>query len=398
MLTGSFNVMQVISDLEIGGAQECVRTLSANLADLGCRPVVCTFKDGPLRYEIEKLGIPVEILPERRYSVLAFPLFLLDLIRIRQALLKVVDRYQIQVIQTHLLRSLDFLVATFRFRKDVQVFWTFQNAAIVLREDQLPRHRWMLRPKRFAHRWLYRLFGKWVNGWIAVSDDVAKSILESIGPLQDKITVICNSVDLRRFQNGFDRTCFRQALRLPENAPVMAVVATFKRQKGHRHLLDALPAVITRFPDLKVVLVGDGDLREELVAQTKELNLKDHVHFLGLRKDIPELLAASDYFVLPSLWEGLSLALVEAMASGLPVVATDVSGTRQVMVHGETGLLVSPGNVPELSQALVTMLSMPARAKEMGIAGRRRVEEYFSARKQAIEHINLYLRERKRFD
>jgi glycosyltransferase involved in cell wall biosynthesis len=104
------------------------------------------------------------------------------------------------------------------------------------------------------------------------------------------------------------------------------------------------------------------------------------------------LLAASDYFVLPSLWEGLSMALVEAMASERPVIATAVSGTTQVMVSGETGLLVPPGDVQPLAAAMVQMLSDPAAAAAMGQRGRRRVERYFSARKQAADHIALFER------
>ena len=118
--------------------------------------------------------------------------------------------------------------------------------------------------------------------------------------------------------------------------------------------------------------------------------LADRFQLLGLRPDVPDLLAAADLFVLPSLWEGLPMALVEAMAAGLPVVATEVSGTRAVMVDGETGLLVPPGDVPALARAITALLCDPARAAAMGAAGRRRVETYFSARKQAADHLTLF--------
>ena len=155
-------------------------------------------------------------------------------------------------------------------------------------------------------------------------------------------------------------------------------------------MIEAISSVVEQFPDLHVLFIGDGDLREELQAQTKALELDRHIHFLGNRNDVPELLAASDYFVLPSLWEGLSMALVEAMASGLPIIATDVSGTHQVIIPNETGLLVPPGDSQLLGKAVIQMLSDPAQAEAMGTAAKKSVGRYFSSQKQAQDHIALY--------
>ena len=132
--------------------------------------------------------------------------------------------------------------------------------------------------------------------------------------------------------------------------------------------------------------------REELQAQVAGLNLGKHIHFLGNRHDVSDLLAASDVFVLPSLWEGLSMALLEAMASGLPIVASKVSGTVQAILPNETGLLIPPGDVQRLTEAIEQMLDDPVRAQAMGAAARRRVEAEFSAEKQADDHIALYRR------
>lgn len=384
-------VMQIVSNLEIGGAQEVVRTLSENLEGAGCDMVVCTFKDGSLRTEIEGLGIPVEVLPSRRYSIVAFPLYFLEVLKMRKALVDLVNKHQIEVVQSHLLRSLDFLVLTLKLRRNLLVFWTFQNANFILREDHLQGQKWLLRPKRAAYRLLYRLCAHWVDGFIAVSDDVKTAILSDIGFIpEDKVTVICNSVDVKRYQGNVDKAQIHRQLGLPENASVMAVVATFKEQKGHRFMIEATSSVVEQFPKLHILFIGDGDLREELQAQTKALDLDKHIHFLGNRNDVPELLAASDYFVLPSLWEGLSMALVEAMASGLPIIATEVSGTHQVIIPNETGLLVPPGDSQLLGKAMIQILTNSAQAEAMGTAAKKRVGRYFSAQKQAQDHIALY--------
>jgi glycosyltransferase involved in cell wall biosynthesis len=390
MSTPPFRILLLISNLEIGGAQEIVRTLAEHFNRAGHPTVVGALSDGPLRPEIERLGIPVEILPERRYSVLLFPLFLADMWRIRQAILRVVDQYQINIIQTQLLRSLDFLALSLRLSRPLLVFWTFHNARFVLREEHLPRFRWLLGIKRNAHAWLYRLCARWVNGLIAVSEDVKKAIHEYAGRLHGKVTVILNSVDVARYQQPVDRHQVRQRLGIADHSTVIAVVAMFKEQKGHRYLIEATPTLRERFPDLQILFIGDGELRQSLQRQVEERGLRECIHFLGLRSDVSDLLAASDCFVLPSLWEGLPMALVEAMARGLPVVATHVSGTKEVMIDGQTGLLVPPGDVDRLIEAVTRLLSDAKRAREMGAAGRQRVASLFSIERQVQEHLALY--------
>lgn len=394
---GRFNVMQITANLDIGGAQETVRTLVENLRERGCKPVVCTFKDGALRQQIERSGVPVEVLPPRRHSVVALPLFAWEMLCTRRALATLVAKHQVNVIQTQSLHNLDFLVATLRFgRNPPLLFWTIQNAEFELRKDQLPRHAWLLGPKRRASRLLYRLAQRWVNGFIAVSDEVAKVLMSTIQPIPEKVTVICNTVDVRRYQGQVDRTAIRQQLGLPEQTQLMAVVATLKEQKGHRFLVEAATWVVREYPNLHILFIGDGPLRQELRGQVQACGLDRHIHFLGNRQDVPDLLAASDCFVLPSLWEGLPLALLEAMASGLPVIATEVSGTKQVVVPGETGLLVPPGDADQLREAVFRLLSDPSRAKAMGAAAQASVSASFGAGRHAADHIGLYRRESRR--
>lgn len=394
MMDEALCVMQVVSNLEIGGAQEVVRTLAENLEKAGCRSVVVTFKDGPLRAGIEQLGISVEILPQRKHSVVALPLFIADMWRTRKALLGLVKKHGTDVIQTHLLRSLDFLVLSLRLESNVRIFWTFHNARFDLREEHLARDKWLFKPKRWGYHALYSLGARGVNRIIAVSEEVKTSILQTLpGIPADKVTTISNSVDVNRYGVRAGRAALRRELGLGEQEKVAAVVATFKEQKGHRFLLDALPEVVKKFPDFRVLFIGDGELRDVLHAQTMALRLDKNVRFLGSRGDVPALLAASDLFILPSLWEGLPMALIEAMASGLPVIATRVSGTNQVMRHGETGLLVAPGDSVELRDAMLELLSSPDLALEMGKTARRRVEVHFGAQKQAQEYFDLFVSE-----
>ena len=381
-------VLQLIDNLDIGGAQEVVATLARYLARAGHRPVIGTFRDGPLRSYFEELGIPVVLLPRRRHSVLALPLFVRDMVRIRQALATAIARYDIDIVQTHLVRSLDFLTTTLRGQGGLRlVYWTFHNSDFTLRREHLPRHGWLLKPKQIVYRFLYRLTSRRVSGVIAVSDDVRTSILNRVGSLNDKIVVIANGVDVDRYGDSVDRDEVRAELGLDSNAFVMVMVAMFKEQKGHVYLIEAAAEVLPPHPEARILLIGDGELRPEMERRVHTAHIADAVAFLGSRRDVARILAASDLFVLPSLWEGLPMALLEAMASGLPCIATTVSGSAQVVVPDVTGLLVPPGDTAALRDAMLAMLAEPVRARQMGDAGRRRVTSDFSARKQTTDLI-----------
>jgi len=387
----SLHILQIILNLDLGGAQEMVYTLSKQLQEEGHRPVVCSFRDGPLHERLVSAGIPVEILPDRRYSILAFPLFVWEMIKIRKKLIALINRYEIEIIQTHLLQSLDFLTATLPRPQNLpHIFWTVHNYHFLLQKSDLDRNQWLLKPKRIAYRLLYRLIVPHIDGLIAVSDDVKEQILRMMGPFSRKVTVIPNCIDVNRYQQTVDRQKKRKQLEFSRDDYLMLVVATLKKQKGHRHLIDAAREVTQARRDVHILFAGDGVLREQLQDQVHSLGLENNIHFLGNRRDIPELLAASDAFILPSLWEGLPMALMEAMASGLPIIATDVSGSRQLIPNREYGLLVPPGDAGALSSAMLYLLSNPQDSEKMSLAARRRVQKSFSAEKQAQDHLRLY--------
>jgi len=393
MTTAKIKVLHIISDLEIGGAQEVVRTLVKHLASDDCLPMVCAFKDGPLRQEIERLGFRVEILTPPRHSFIFFPGFIADMIRIWRSLTALVTKHNINIIQTHLLRTLDFLVLFLKYTTPVRaVLWTFHSTDFELTKNQLSQHKWLLKPKKFIHRHLYRMASNLVNGFIAVSEEVKTAMLHIIGPIQDKITVIYNGVDIERYGIPVDKMQVRSHLGLEAHACLIAVPAILKVEKGHRFLIEAMGSVTSRYENVHALLIGDGPLRYELQEYVKQLNLEGSVHFLGSRHDVPEVLAACDMFVLPSLCEGFSMALLEAMASGKPIVATAVSGTIQVMIPNKTGLIVPPHSSQELSKAIIQLLSSPEQAHTMGQTAKRRVEANYGAQKQSEKHLALYNR------
>ncbi len=205
-----------------------------------------------------------------------------------------------------------------------------------------------------------------------------------------KVRCIPNGVDLVRFTPREPPADLRASLGLPPGAPVVASVGRFVPYKGYRYLLEAARLVREAADDVHWILVGDGELRSELEAQCRSQGLEAWVRFTGWREDIPEILAMADLFVLPSLGEHFGRVLIEAMAMGKAVVATDAGGVPEIVVHGETGLLVSPAQPRPLADAVLSLVNDPAWARRLGQAGRLRAEAEFSLSRHVKSVETLY--------
>ena len=218
---------------------------------------------------------------------------------------------------------------------------------------------------------------------IAVSSAVAESAVAVVPQTKSRLRVIRNGVDLSRFsrrRNPQRRIATRAALRLPDDAPVLICVARLAPEKNLGTLLEAMARLTGPFPHLRLLLVGEGPWRPTLEHQARMLGITSRVCFTGVRTDIPDLLETSDLFCLPSRTEGLGIAAIEAMASGLPVVASRIGGLPEVVEDCVTGLLVVPGDTAALAQAIAALLADPVRAAQMGAAGRARAKKLFDNR------------------
>ena len=249
----------------------------------------------------------------------------------------------------------------------------------------------MLHNKDLWKRWplicIDRLLAKCTAAIVTNSNSVSEFVsrFERISP--QKFTTIYNGIDPERFDVRVDRVVKRKELCLDGGSPTICCIGRIVVQKGHRYLLESLPRVIKAFPEVQLLIVG-GDERiphetdyEAVCEMVERLHLSSYVRFLGWQRDIPEILQAIDVLVMPSLWEGFGLTIAEAMAARKPVVATAVDGIPEVVVHGETGLLVPSKDPEALAEAIIFILSQPQRAKQMGEAGRARVEAMFDIRK-----------------
>jgi glycosyltransferase involved in cell wall biosynthesis len=185
----------------------------------------------------------------------------------------------------------------------------------------------------------------------------------------------------------------RQRLSLPaRRGPVIGSVGRLTRQKGFEVLLAAAPRVFARLPNACFVIVGGGELAEALTAQARTLGIADRVYFTGVRDDIEAILPGFDLFVSSSLWEGLPTVILEAMASEIPVVATRVSGTVELVEDGVTGVLVAPGDPIQLAEAILTSIARPEVGQAMAARAREYMSAHFDIRTVAQQHEAIYRR------
>jgi glycosyltransferase involved in cell wall biosynthesis len=209
---------------------------------------------------------------------------------------------------------------------------------------------------------------------------VNAELLRPSGRAGERTHVIPSGVDTERFRPTADRSEAKARLGLGVTRPLIGTVGRLEPRKGTATLLEALAVLRAAGHDAGLAVVGDGPLRSELVASAERLGIAPHFSMLGDRSDVCEILAALDLFVLPSRTEGMSNALLEAMAMELPVVATAVGGTPEVIADGRTGLLVPSDDAPAMAGAIARLLEDAALATRLGGAARQTVEERYDAR------------------
>jgi glycosyltransferase involved in cell wall biosynthesis len=214
---------------------------------------------------------------------------------------------------------------------------------------------------------------------VCVSEAIRQRLVKEYGYREDRTVTIWNGVDAARFgcDDGGRIEEMRHNRNVRAEGPTIVCVARLDRQKRIDVLLEAFAIVVREHPACTCVIVGTGPLEGELRAQCGELGLDASVRFVGYVDDVVPYLAAGDVFVLSSENEGLPLAMLEAMACGLPCVATDVGGNREAVVDGETGILTEPASAPELARAIDYMLRHEGERLRMGRNGERRVREWF---------------------
>jgi glycosyltransferase involved in cell wall biosynthesis len=336
----------------VGGAEEMVFNLVRHLPRRFEPHVCCIHSAGPIGEEIRRTGVPFTVLglnPGVRRPW--------DVLRLRQYF----QQTRPTIVHTFL------LTASLYGRLSA----ILAGVPIVIGTEVNIYER-----KRAHHALAERLLMKGTDAVVASAGSVRDFYIDQVHADPARVEVIYNAVDWSQLDTTVDRAAMRATLGVPPDVPVAGIIARLTEQKAHRVLFEAL-ARTPALAALHLLVVGDGELRDELRALASRLQLGSRVHFLGARRDLGNLLNAVDVFVMPSLWEGLPLSMVLAMGAGLPVVATRVAGIPEVVKHDETGLLVSPGDPVPLAAALARLVTEPALGVRLGKAAQDFVRPRF---------------------
>lgn len=359
-------IIHLLTTIHHGGAERVVLELATRQRVLGAQiSVLCLQQLGPLEPAFAAAGIPVALVPGGGRP---------GALRMSWRLAGVLDRTPVDVVHTH--NSAPQITAGVGQRLR---HWRHAGTVLVHTE-----HGRLADTRPSLLRWRRRAAREF-DVVCAVSADAQAQMLQHGIRSASGVDVVLNGVDLKRFVPPHRRGDVTRTL---------VHVGRLDRIKGQDVLLDAFAAVRGALPDARLVIVGDGPARGELERQAATLALADSVTFVGAVDDVRSWLAVGDLFILPSRSEGISIALLEAMASALPAVATDVGGNREVIADGVNGMLVGSEDPAAMATAITALLQAPERLMTMGRAARRAVEARFSSEQAAHAYAALYQRAR----
>jgi sugar transferase (PEP-CTERM/EpsH1 system associated) len=248
-----------------------------------------------------------------------------------------------------------------------------------------------IRDNTKIHLYIQRFFWNITDRVLSVSETLRDDLHEAVGFPKERIRVISNGVDMSRFGIAHDGSDYKARLGFPAGSVVFGAIGRLVSVKCFPLLLEASAMIFEKVPNSHLVIVGDGPLHAELTEMARRRNIADRVSFLGWRPDVPDILKAMDVFVCSSESEGMSNTILEAMASGIPVVATAVGGNVELVVDGETGVLVQPNDPNILAGTVAELLANQPLRLKMGERGRRRVEECFSLEAMTRNYTSFYL-------
>jgi glycosyltransferase involved in cell wall biosynthesis len=348
----------------VGGAEEMVLNLVQHLPER-YEPVVCCINQaGPIGEEIRRTGTAVAVLgltPGLRHP------------------------WDVAGIRRYLRETQPTIVHTFLLTASLygRLAAILEHVPIVIGTEVNIYER-----KRAHHILAERMLMAKTDRVIVSANSVRDFYVDQVHADPGKVDVVYNAVDWKSIEVLKSREEMRASLGLAGDAKVAGIIARLTEQKGHRFLFQAMttPALA----DLQLIVVGDGEMREALKADVRDLGITSRVHFLGARRDLGDLLAAMDVFVMPSLWEGLPLSMILAMGAAMPVVATAVAGIPEIVVDRETGWLVPAGNSLALAAALAEVFADRARAARVGKAARDFVLPRFGVDGYINSVVGLY--------
>ncbi len=361
-------LLYVIYAKTFGGAEQLVLELAKFIPKDKFEVAVCCLKKGRLYQELQYLNIRTYLVTLRK---------IIDFKAIR-GLRELYNDFNPHIIHSHLPRADLYSRLALKKKKYNQIIMitTIHNL------------------EKVRENFLYNLIdihlSKRNELFIAVSQAVKNHFLSYVPSARDKTIVILNGVNIERFQNVNKEKGY-EILNLSPNNFIIGTIGRLSPQKDHINLIKSAKMVISNSnKPIHFVIVGDGVLMSSLKKEINDLNLNDRIHLIGHRKEIPEILACFDIFVLSSRWEGLPITLLEAMASAKPVVATSVGGVPELVENGKTGILVPPLNPEQLAMALLKLIEDDTMRTQFGKFALDVVKRKYDIKDYISKHLNYY--------
>jgi glycosyltransferase involved in cell wall biosynthesis len=362
-------ICQLVHNLNVGGAEILARRFAEQARDEFDFVFACLDSPGAMATELADAGYRIEALGRR-------PGFDWGCAR---RLLNVCRKHRVQLVHAH-------QYAPF-FYASLARLVSWRTFPIVFTEHgrDYPDYR---RPKRV---WANRLLLRSSDRVIAVGECVRQALVDNEGLPANHVQVVYNGIDVAAYDDcDFDRAQVRRSLDLAAGDIAIIQVARCNPLKDHSTAIRALACLAASHPHVRLLVVGDGEQRGKIESIIAELGLAHRVRMLGTRRDVAQLLAAADIFLLSSISEGVPLTLLEAMAAGLPCVSTAVGGTPEVILDGQTGLLARAGDPADVAQKLRTLIDNAELRHSLGAAGRLRSQECFSDADMHLAYRKIY--------
>jgi len=369
-------VLEIIDDASVGGGQQHVLLLAEGLKEKGVHVTVACEEKGFLVDALRERGIPMASVTLRNNLDVRSVLHLWNVCR----------REKFDVVHTHggTAGFWGRLAGTLA-RVPVRIH-TYHGLHTVYNTNAFVRYFYLV-----AERALL-----WITTKVITVSDADYQLGFRYGLVTErKATVIKNGIRTESFVTTTNREERRREFAFHPSHVVIGMVGRFHLQKGHEYLIEAMPKVFNGHPEARFLLVGEGELLERCRRKVSELALDGCVRFAGARYDVPELLAAMDIFVLPSLWEGLPLTLLEASSAGKAIVATDVEGNRELIQDGVNGFLVPPRDPESLATALARLLENEQLRTALGMRAKAIALEEYDAKRMVDTIADLYRQTRK---
>jgi len=376
------NILNVLYDERVGGPQLCALQVARRLKSAGFDTLVVMPKGeqqfaallNQAQISSHEMGL---VRLRRSFNPFEHARFLAKFWPNVMELRQLIRDHEVGIVHTNGLMNVQAAIAA--RLEGVKLAWTLNDLATpkLLRLMLLP----------FVRSWADRI--------VIVSRAVGRYYFSNSFPLNERLHLLYAPVDTERFNPQVDGFSIRTEFGIGDSCPVVGTVANVCPGKGFEYLLEAAPAIKQRFPTVKFLFVG-GMLQNRraywssLQRRTQELRLTKDVFFTGPRNDVPRIMRAMTLYVHPSESESCGMAILEASASGLPVVVTDVGGPRELVQHGVTGLVIKPRQPSEIADAVIRVLDCPELARHMGELGVERMRRFFSLDICVAEHIRAY--------